>query len=201
MSCCSRRAPARARRSRIWPPRPDGCVPMSRSSSVRRTAPPTAMIARVSHCAADRAPAVVATVVPVAITDTDIGADADDELPPPSSGDPNPAPTIPVPAPSRPAPGMCSTGPWWSRLGSWRRHWRTARRRTTRTRAARRWRHGLPMGDNGKRHDCKRRQHSSSMYHGILQSPLLASSPTPRTRPSPHSRSTTRPLRSLCDGG
>jgi hypothetical protein len=24
------------------------------------------------------------------------------------------------------------------------------------------------MGNNGKRHDCKRRQHSSSMYHGIL---------------------------------
>jgi len=26
----------------------------------------------------------------------------------------------------------------------------------------------LSMSDNGKSHDCKRRQDSSSMYHGIL---------------------------------
>jgi len=93
---------------------------------------------------------------------------ADDELPPPSTRNPGPAPTIPVPATSRPAPGMGSTGPPWWCLGSWRRHWRTARRRTTRRGTAGRWRHGLPIGDNGKSDDCKRRQDFSSMYHGIL---------------------------------
>src|SRR5262249_4954878 len=94
------------------------------------------------------------------------------------TGNPDPAPIIPVPATSRPVPGMGSAGPPWGCLGSWRRHWRTARRRTTRRRTARRrtagrrtarrWRHGLPMGDNGESDDCERRQDFSSMYHGIL---------------------------------
>jgi hypothetical protein len=36
----------------------------------------------------------------------------------------------------------------------------------------------LSVGDNGKSHDCKRRQDSSSMYaHGILASPPLALGP------------------------
>ena len=98
----------------------------------------------------------------------------DDELPPPSTRNPDPTPTIPVPATLRPAPGMGSTGPPWWCLGSWRRHWRTARRRTTRRGTAGSWWHGLPMSDNGKCDDCKRRQDFSSMYHGILLITLLA---------------------------
>ena len=82
---------------------------------------------------------------------------------------------IPAPATSRPAPVMGSLGSRRPRLGARRRHRGTARRArqrcggTARRGAARRCRHGhwlLPMGDNGKSHDCqRRRQHSSSMYH------------------------------------
>jgi hypothetical protein len=84
--------------------------------------------------------------------------------PSPSPRGPNPTMTIPTPATSRPAPARGATAGWrWMHLVRWRRHWRTAWG----------WRrgpggHSLSMSDNGKSHDCKRRQDSSSMYHGIL---------------------------------
>jgi len=55
---------------------------------------------------------VVAKVVPVR-ADTDIGADADDELQSPFLPDPNPALTIPSPVTARPAPVMGPPGSRW----------------------------------------------------------------------------------------
>jgi hypothetical protein len=75
---------------------------------------------------------------------------------------------IPAPATSRPVPARGSTAGWrWMLLVRWRRHWRTPWRWWWGP-----WGQWLSVGDNGKSHDCKRRQDSSSMYaHGILSSP------------------------------
>ena len=110
--------------------------------------------------------------------------------PSPWGRDPNPTMTIPAPATARPVPARGATAGWrWMPLVRWRRHWRPAWGWWRRP-----WGHSLSMSDNGKSHNCKCRQDSSSVYHGHhLRAPVSTKS----TRRPPHCEHLSRLTQSI----